>query len=83
MEEDYDYDLEYHPDYPYDDLYEDYGDFLTNPSDYTLQELWKDCLVPTLHDGFWSSAKLLCCCTLLKFILPLGESIECVFLFSA
>ncbi|KAG8197226.1 hypothetical protein JTE90_011380 [Oedothorax gibbosus] len=69
MEEEYDYDLE---NYPYDDLYEDYEGFLSDPSDYTLQELWKDCLVPTLHDGFWSSAKLLCCCTVLKFILSLS-----------
>ncbi|GFR01471.1 protein-serine O-palmitoleoyltransferase porcupine [Trichonephila clavata] len=67
---DYDYDLNFPPDY-YDDFYEDYGDLFPNPTDYTLQDLWTDCLIPTLYDGFWSSAKLLCCSLLLKFTLSL------------
>lgn len=64
MAEDYDYELDYSP-----DTYDDYGDYFGEGADYTLRDLWYDCLVPTVYDGLASSSKLILCCTLLKFSL--------------
>ncbi|GIY77985.1 protein-serine O-palmitoleoyltransferase porcupine [Caerostris darwini] len=64
-------DFDFDPsDLSYEDLFEDYSDLFSNPS-YTLQDLWSDCLVPTLYDGFWSCAKLICCSLFLKFTISL------------
>ncbi|GIY57930.1 protein-serine O-palmitoleoyltransferase porcupine [Caerostris extrusa] len=64
---DFDFDLS---DLSYEDLFEDYSDLFSNPS-YTLLDLLSDCLLPTLYDGFWSCAKLICCSLFLKFTISL------------
>nr|XP_042898362.1 protein-serine O-palmitoleoyltransferase porcupine isoform X1 [Parasteatoda tepidariorum] len=69
--DDYYYDPELAGEDLYDDIYEDYSDLLYDSVDYTLKELWKDCLLPTLYDGFNSCAKLLFFCSILKLTLSL------------
>ncbi|KFM71393.1 Protein-cysteine N-palmitoyltransferase porcupine, partial [Stegodyphus mimosarum] len=72
MDGDYDYELDYYSDTEYDGIYEDYGGIYPSIMDYTIQDLWHDCLLPTLSDGFNSSSKLLVCCMLLKLTLSLN-----------
>lgn len=73
MAEDYVYDLDNVPD-DYYDMYEEYEDYyMDGAADYTLRNLWYDCLVPTILDGLTSSSKLIACCILLRFQLSLSK----------
>lgn len=70
MAEDYDYDLDYNLEY--ENMYGDYGDYFSDGAEYTIRDLWNDCLIPTFSDGLSSSSKLLLCCFILKFNLSLN-----------
>lgn len=74
MEEEYDYDLSYDSE-DYYNMYDDYGDYFPDGAEYTLRNLWYDCLVPNLIDGLSSSSKLILCSLLLRFQLSMSKSI--------
>lgn len=63
MEDDVNY-MDY--DETYYDIYPDYGDEYLTEAAYTLYDLWQDCLLPVLTDGFSSSVVLFTCCIILK-----------------
>lgn len=71
--DDYDYELDYGQDDWKQGKYGDYDDYFIDGADYTLRDLWHDCLVPTVYDGLASSTKLIICCILLKFNLSLSK----------
>ena len=75
MGEEYDYDVNYESD-DYYNMYEDYGDYFPDGSDYTIRNLWHDCLVPNLVDGLSSSSKLIFCSLLLRFQISLSKSFK-------
>lgn len=69
--------------YPYDDVEDNYEEIYLDEIDssyfqdnldmsYSLQNLWEDCLIPTLRDGIKSSIHLIICCLLLKFTKSLN-----------
>ncbi|XP_023213517.1 protein-serine O-palmitoleoyltransferase porcupine-like [Centruroides sculpturatus] len=73
----------YEDSYPYDDVEDNYDQVYLEEMDanyfqdnieitYSIQNIWEDCLHPTLNDGFNSSFRLLMCCLLLKFIKSLN-----------
>lgn len=74
MEEEYDYDLSYESE-DYYNMYDDYGDYFSDGAEYTIRNLWNDCLVPNLIDGLSSSSKLILCSLLLRFQLSMSKLI--------